>query len=225
MRYAILYSQTNNNTHTKENDRTYKPDDKIKALIQLILSFTRKGVHMDKAQEKNEYIPFNIDCYPEFTGKKVASSKRCKANSTSFECLLAVPENDEQAQELYKMSINEIVQAGVKQLGYGERFWDDTKKKDKDTKQVIVIPGMKTKAIASNEDMFSDAFAEKVRTAFREHLARPKERVAGSGGIKAKLASQEQELRTIYAEHGLIYGEHSIGDLQKAMVKKASGKK
>jgi hypothetical protein len=166
-----------------------------------------------------EYTPIVVEVHPEHTGAKVASVKRCKDNATSFECMLAIPSNDADAQALYACDMNEIIKAGVRQMGYGDHVWES--RKTKDGKKL----GLKEQALKDGEDMFGKSFLNKLAKAMREDMARPKVREASGGGIKAKAAKQEAELREIYSQHGLVYGQHTIADLQAAMMKKLSGKK
>lgn len=155
--------------------------------------------------EKVEYIPVSVDVHPDFKGKKVASPKRCAKKALRFDCMLAVPTSDEQAQALYKCSMNDIIEAGVRNLGYSER----------------VCKNLIDAALEDGTDMNSAAFLARIGKEFREDLISEKTRTTSTSSVKSKAA----ELDALYAQYGLDRKVNSLADLQAAIVAQATGKK
>lgn len=156
---------------------------------------------VEKAEAKIEYIPIIVEVHPDFQGKKVASPKRCKAKSIRFDCMLGVPTTEEQAQAMYKCSLADIFEAGVRNLGYSEKV----------CKNII------DEAVKAGTDMNTKAFSTSLGKEFREDLVSDKTRSSGTASVKSKAL----ELDTLYAQYGLDRKVNSIADLQGAIVAQA----
>jgi hypothetical protein len=150
---------------------------------------------------KIDYIPITVDVHPTFKGKKVASPKRCISKALRFDCMLGVPTNDEQAQALYKCNMQDIIDAGVRNMGYSERVCKNTI----------------DEAVKAETNMYGEAFLTNLAKEFREDLVSDKARSSGTSSVKSKAA----ELDSLYALYGLDRKVNSFDELTQAITKKA----
>ena len=154
---------------------------------------------------KVEYVPISVDVHPTFKGKKVASPKRCPQKGIRFDCMIGVPTNDTEAQELYKVNMPDIIEAGVRNLGYSEK----------------VVRNILEEALKAGTDLNSKTFQDRIAKEFREDLVSEKTRTTSTSSVKSKAA----ELDSLYAQYGLDRKVNTLADLQAAIVAQATGKK
>lgn len=163
--------------------------------------------------EKKEYIPVEVIVHKNFDGKLVTASKRYPKTGVVFNCMIGIPRNEEEAQAMYRSSMQEIFERGIIQIGYSESVWSKSPK-DKRT-------GIKEIAEDNNTDVNTQEFQEALAIALEKNLASEKTRESGTNTNKTKIA----EMQRAYAEYGLDYKTATIKDLEKAIVAKLTGKK
>lgn len=137
-------------------------------------------------ESKKEITPIHVDVYPDEAGERIISSKYSpeindNGDKVRFDCSFIVPSTDEQAGELYNLTIADLIAMGTRQHVYGES----------------VVTGMlesAEKAGRLNDEVLIDEIAD----ALREALYKEK-KVAKTNEIKAQAAA----MKDLYEAHGL----------------------
>lgn len=141
-------------------------------------------------KEIRELVSISIVPYPDWTGKTGNSDKRFGDGLHKYGITTPIPSNDDEVMELYGISLNDLIAAGVAQKWYGARDVDNVIKeafdKGKDPNDSDLI---ETITLAAMEQKFS---ARERTSAGKEAKALKAQAVADFGSVKEALAAMKE---------------------------------
>ena len=150
---------------------------------------------------KTEIKPISIICHPNYKGNRVTSAKYGKIDSKTkvrFDCSIPVPSNDEEAEELYNISIAKLIEKGTRQHMYDENVTNNLIKENIERLETVE---------------FTNELQTELETAL---FTTKKERKTGVAKETKKLA---EKIKTMYATYGLDPEKNTEEELIEAIQK------
>lgn len=137
--------------------------------------------------EKPIITPIYVDVYPDIEGKSIESRKyspkmNARGDKVRFDCRVIVPENEQGCMDVYNLSVEKIIEMGIRQHTYNE----------------IAVTGLIKSAIKDGIDIETEEFALSVGANMREALMYTEREKKVSEAVA--LANKTKQL---YRDYGL----------------------